>query len=201
MSWLDIVVKELYRHGMVKLGKFKLSSGLESPFYIDMRRLYSYPDLARRIVSLLIRNAPLSDVEVLAGVATAGIPLASYMACLTHRPLAYVRSDRKNHGTESMVEGDVVGKKVAVIDDVVTTGTSIMRAIESLEKVGAIPIRAIVLIDREQGAREKLVAKNIELYALIRVTELFEILYSNGLIDENTYNEIQSYLKSFKNDK
>lgn len=198
MSWIDIVIEELYKHGMIKLGKFKLSSGLESPFYIDMRRLYSYPDLAKRIISLLIRNTPLDDVEVLAGVATAGIPLATYIACLTHKPLAYVRSERKNHGTESMVEGDVMGKKVAVIDDVVTTGASILRAVENLEKAGAIPVKAVVLIDREQGARERLAERDIKLYALIRVTELFRVLYSNGLINENTYNEIDRYLRSFK---
>ncbi|MEM4933832.1 MAG: orotate phosphoribosyltransferase, partial [Desulfurococcaceae archaeon] len=95
MSWIAV---ELYKHGMVKLGDFKLSSGLFSPFYIDMRKLYSYPDLAKRIVQELVSRVPLSDVDVLAGVESAGIPLAAYISCITNKPMAYVRKEKKNHG-------------------------------------------------------------------------------------------------------
>jgi len=80
MSWLPV---ELYKHGMVKIGEFKLSSGLTSPFYIDIRKLYSYPDLARRVVIELASRIPLDNIDVIAGVETAGIPLATYLSCIT----------------------------------------------------------------------------------------------------------------------
>jgi orotate phosphoribosyltransferase len=77
MSWLAV---ELYRRGMVKIGEFTLSSGIKSPFYIDLRRLYSYPELARRVVSELASRIPMDRVDVIAGIETAGIPLATYLA-------------------------------------------------------------------------------------------------------------------------
>lgn len=194
MSWIAI---ELYKHGMVKLGDFKLSSGLFSPFYIDMRKLYSYPDLTKRIVQELVSKMPLSDVDVLAGVESAGIPLAAYMSCLTDKPMAYVRKEKKNHGVGLAVEGLVAGRRVAVVDDVVTTGNSIVKAVQHLVEAGAIPLKAIVIVDREQGAKKLLRQYGVELYALITARWLFRELHSEGLITREEYARIVEYLEKF----
>lgn len=195
MSWIPL---EMYKHGMIKLGKFKLTSGIESPFYIDVRRLFSYPELARRVVSELVARLPLDAFDMLVGVESAGIPLAAYMACLTGKPLGYVRKEPKRHGIGNVVEGDIVGRRVAVVDDVVTTGGSLIKAVGNLIAAGAKPVLAIVVIDREQGGRELLKSRGVELYSLLTATEVFTSLYRAGVISREVYEEILEYLRAFR---
>ncbi len=193
MSWLAL---ELYRRGMLKLGKFKLTSGLESPFYIDLRKLYSYPDLARRVAKELASIGEVEKLDGVVGIATAGIALAAYIAALYGIPMAYVRTERKEHGTLSLVEGEVAGKRVAIIDDVATTGGSIERAFRALREAGAEPVVALVVVDREQGAKERLSRLGLELRSLATARQLFEELYRAGTIDEQTLKQIISYIES-----
>ncbi|ADV64873.1 orotate phosphoribosyltransferase [Desulfurococcus mucosus] len=194
MSWISV---ELYRKGMVKIGSFKLSSGVESPFYIDLRRLYMHPELAKAITLELIRVVGLSDVDAVVGVATAGIPLAAYVSCLTGKPMAYVRSERKNHGTNSLIEGDVSGLRVLVVDDVSTTGSSILRAIEAVREAGGTPMKAGVIVDREQGARGALARHGVELYWLTTARRIFQDIYMHGLITEAVYRSVIEYLDKY----
>jgi orotate phosphoribosyltransferase len=195
VSWLSV---ELYKLGMIKIGEFTLSSGLKSPFYIDLRRLYNYPTLARRIAQELLGKIPEDLYDVIAGVETAGIPLATYMSCLSNKPLAYVRKERKEHGTKSAVEGDVKGRRVLVVDDVATTGSSLHKAILSIKEAGGIPVLAAVVVDREQGARELLKIHGVELVSLITATEMFRELYLKGYINVETYLDIVNYIREFK---
>jgi len=181
---------------MLKLGKFKLTSGLESPFYIDLRKLYSYPDLARRVAKELASVGEIEKLDGVVGIATAGIALAAYIAALYGIPMAYVRTERKEHGTLSLVEGEVAGKRVAIIDDVATTGGSIERAFRALREAGAEPVIALVVVDREQGAKERLNRLGLELRSLVTSRQLFEELYRAGVIDEHTLKQVITYIES-----
>ncbi len=194
MSWF---VKEFYRVGIIKFGKFRLSSGMESPYYIDLRRLYSFPDLAFKVINELIRviNAPYDAVV---GVATAGIPLAAYIAFTKKIPMGYVRIERKSHGLESKVEGVVGGRKVLVVDDVATTGQSLLSSAKTLKSLGAEVVAAAAIVDREQGAEETLASAGIKLYSLIKVTEMFRVLLEEGLISKEVYDEVIEYTKKSK---
>jgi len=194
MSWF---VKEFYRLGIIKFGRFRLSSGMESPYYIDLRRMYSFPDLAFSVVNELIK---VIDVlyEAVVGVATAGIPLAAYIAFIRKLPMGYVRVERKGHGLESRVEGVVEGRKVLVVDDVATTGQSMLSAAETLKSLGAEVVAAAAIVDREQGAEETLAAAGIKLYSLIKVSEMFRVLLEEGLISRELYEEIIEYTRKSK---
>ncbi len=194
MSWF---VKEFYKVGIIKFGKFKLSSGMTSPYYIDLRRLYSFPDLAFKVINELIRiiDAPYDAVV---GVATAGIPLATYIAFIKKIPMGYARIKRKSHGLESKVEGVVEGKKVLVVDDVATTGQSLLSSAKTLKALGAEVIAAAAIVDREQGAEETLASAGIKLYSIIKVTEMFRVLLEEGLISKERYEEVIEYAKKSK---
>lgn len=181
---------------MIKFGRFKLTSGLESPFYIDLRRLYSYPDLARRVALELGRVGNVKSLDGVVGIATAGIALAAYVAALHGVPMAYVRTERKEHGTQALVEGEVQGKRVAIIDDVATTGSSIERAFRALNEVGAKPVLALVVVDREQGAVERVGRLGLELRSLTTARQLFEELYRAKVIDRETLSQLLLYLSS-----
>jgi len=192
MSWLAI---ELYKCGMVKIGSFKLTSGLESPYYIDLRQLYSYPELRSRVVEELIeRFEILKSSDVVVGIATSGLALAAFIAAKLNKPLAYVRIERKEHGSRSLVEGNVSGKTVVIVDDVATTGGSLEHAVTALKSLGAIPLAAVTVVDREQGARQRLKNIGMELYSLITSREIFEFLYSAKIIAAEDYERVISYI-------
>jgi len=194
MSWF---VKEFYRVGIIRFGKFKLSSGIESPYYIDLRRLYSFPDLAFKVINELIKIINV-EYNAVAGVATGGIPLAAYIAFTKRIPLGYVRVERKSHGMESKVEGVLEGRKVLIVDDVATTGQSLLTSAKALKALNANVVAAAAVVDREQGAREVLASEGIKLYTLITVTEIFNVLLKEGLIDNATYKEVMEYTLRFK---
>lgn len=187
-------MKEFYKLGIIKFGKFKLSSGIESPYYIDLRRLYSFPDLAFRVVNELIK-AINARYDAVIGVATAGIPLATYISFIKKIPMGYARIEKKSYGLKSVVEGVVKDKEVLVVDDVATTGQSLLSSAEALKSLGAKVVAAAVIVDREQGAEEALASAGIKLYSLIKVTKMFEVLLKERLISREAYEEVIEYTK------
>ncbi len=195
---VDRVAELMFRAGMIRVGRFRLTSGIESPYYIDLRKLYSYPSLAREIAETMIARINVYRFEALVGIATAGIALASYVAALSGLPMGYVRSERKEHGTMSVVEGAVEGLRVLILDDVATTGGSIERAYRALREAGAKPVAAAVVVDRCQGARERLESLGLEFASLFTARQLIESLRRKGLISEGDYERVVRYIESFK---
>ncbi|MEM1526245.1 MAG: orotate phosphoribosyltransferase [Ignisphaera sp.] len=193
MSWLAI---ELYKHGIIKLGRFRLTSGLESPYYIDLRQLYSYPDVVEKLVNELILLANLDEYEVLVGIATSGIVLASFIACKVKRPLSYVRIEKKAHGTQALVEGNVKGKRCIIIDDVATTGGSIEHAYHAVKEAEGIPTASLVVIDREQGAKKLVERLGMKFYSYLKASDIFKHLYEHKLVNEEQYKELLNYISS-----
>jgi len=193
-SALERICIEIARLGMFRVGRFRLSSGLESPYYIDLRKLYSYPHLAKLVAEEMLNRFNLRRFEMVVGVATAGIALAAYIGSLAGVPVGYVRSERKGHGTQSVVEGVVEGRRVVIVDDVATTGSSIENAYRALVEQGARPMAAAVVVDREQGARERLERLGIEFYSLIKVRELVGLLRLRKLISDEEYAAVANYL-------
>ncbi|MGC8975832.1 MAG: orotate phosphoribosyltransferase [Thermoprotei archaeon] len=192
------LIRELYRAGVVKIGSFVLSSGITSPFYIDMRRIYSYPKIMRLIINEVIKKVDLTHYEVLVGVATSGVALAAFIAAAVNKPMAYVRLERKDHGTLSQVEGEVEGRYSLIVDDVATTGDSIIRTYEILRSSGAVPAGALVVVDREQGAEERVRALGMRYHYVMTARQLFSTLKNDGLLNGAVYEEIMRYLESYK---
>lgn len=189
---------ELFEKGMIKIGKFRLTSGLESPFYIDLRMVYSYPELVRIIIDEIVHRYDISKYECIVGIATAGIALASFLACRLNKPMSYVRIERKEHGTRGLLEGEVSNKTCVIVDDVATTGGSIEHAYNTVKEGGGKPLAALVIVDREQGAKQKVEKLGLKFYRLYTAQELFNELYENGMISYNDLKNIIDYLKSFQ---
>lgn len=171
------VAEILVRVGAFKVGEFRLSSGGVSRYYIDVRRVWGNPLHSERLVSLAAAAVRILglDFDVIAGVATGGIPLASMLALRLGAPLAYVRAERKDHGLGKLVEGaSVEGARVLVIDDVATTGGSIERATAVIRAGGGIVEDALVVVDRGEGAKERLERAGVRLWSLTTLKNIIE---------------------------
>lgn len=192
------LVEELAKHKCVMIGEFRLSSGLSSPYYIDLRMLPSYPglfDLVADAYVLAILDKGIA-VDRIAGVATAGIPIATLVAYKLGKPLVYARREERAHGTQRLVEGVVKeGDRVLLIDDVATTGESLRLAAGALKELGANVEGAMVLVDREQGAKERLAEVGVRLLSLMTSTELMNELLSMGLVSKEEYDEVIGYIR------
>ncbi len=124
---------------------FTFASGIKSPIYCDNRLVLGYPNECEIIVEGYVDLID-KDIDVIAGVATAGIPWAAFIASKMKKPLAYIRNKPKDHGAGNQIEGaDVKGKKVVIIEDLISTGKSSLVAVEAVKNAGAkeIKVRSI----------------------------------------------------------
>lgn len=179
------LAKILLETKALRFGEFVLSSGAKSSIYIDMRTIISKPKYFRLILALLAsRLAPLhGEIDGIVGVATAGIPWATGLALYLGLPLAYVRPEPKKHGMGKQVEGNVEGLRLVVVDDVATTGSSLAKSINTLRLAGGQPRYALVIVDRMQGAQERLAQLGIRLLSIAKLPEILDYLEENRLVD------------------
>jgi orotate phosphoribosyltransferase len=199
---LEVLIKELYRIEAIKFGDFLLASGKRAPYYIDLRVLPSYPDMLLSVGELIAKRALEIKPDKLIGVAYAGIPLTIAASILSKIPACYIRKELKNHGIPKLIEGKIdENDKVLVIDDVITDGAS---KIETIERIKQTNIKCdflgvLVFVDREEGGKEYLKAKGIELYSILKFSDILQTLYKDNLIDKETYEKSIDYLLSNRN--
>jgi uridine monophosphate synthetase len=190
--------------GAVKFGEFVLASGKTSPVYVDLRLLASYPGVLRlaghAYADLLGRELGVGGESldvVLAAIPYAALPIGTAVSLETGLPLIYPRKEAKSHGTGRAIEGEFrPGDRAVVLDDVITTGGSKLQAIEPLAAAGLKVEDVIVLIDREQGGREELEAAGYRLHAVLRLSEMLDMLVEAGKIDEGQRRGVLEYLRA-----
>ena len=190
----------LTKIGALKFGTFKLTSGKMSPYYVDLRIVPSFPDAFQRICDLYLNliktNLGVDSFERIAGIPTAGIPFASIAAYQLNKPFLYIRQLARVHGRERKIEGLIMpGDRVLLIDDLITTGGSLIKAVEAIRAEGGVVTEAIVLMDREERGKENLAEKNVTLHYLLRVSEAAEKLYEMDVIKEDQYKLILKQVK------
>lgn len=190
----------LTRIGALKFGTFTLSSGKLSPYYIDLRLVPSYPEAFQKITDFYVNLAEnlvgLNKFKRIAGIPTAGIPFSSVLAIKLQKPFIYVRKEIKRHGRERMIEGILMpGDRVLLVDDLVTSGQTLIDAANALRCEGATVNDALVLIDREEGAKKNLAKVGITLHCLMGIREAVKILYDLDAIDKEQLTAILKQVK------
>ena len=139
----------------VKFGEFELSHGGTSDYYVDKYLFETDPECLSLIADAFA--ARLGDDEKLAGVALGAVPLVAVTSAATGRPYVIARKQAKEYGTGNRIEGRLdEGDHVVVLEDIATTGTSALDAVEALREAGAVVDRVLVVVDREEGASDLL---------------------------------------------
>lgn len=162
----------LRAHGAVEYGDFTLASGAKSSYYLDVKSALIHPDV---LVEIGKEIAKSTSFEVVAGVAVGGVPIAVAVSIASNRPYAIIRSTEKSHGKSGRIIGDVRGKRVVLVEDVTTSGGSVMAGIEVLRAEGAIVDTVITVVDREAGAASALVKAGVRLHALSTAKEIIRV--------------------------
>ncbi|TVR85858.1 MAG: orotate phosphoribosyltransferase [Saprospirales bacterium] len=182
---------------------FTWASGISAPIYCDNRRILSYPDERSKIKNLLADTAKKSfpETEIIAGVATAGIPHGVLLADCMDLPFIYVRSGAKGHGMKSRIEGRVIpGKKVLVVEDLVSTGMSCLDAVQALRKAGFAVEGVIALFTYQlDEAAENFDRENCRLVTLSDYGTLIDVALQSKKIREEDLESLREWRKSPKN--
>ena len=186
----------LYKNDVIKFGNFTLASGKDSSYYIDLRLVPSFPHQFRKMVknlqNLIIEKIGLDDFDSLASVPTGGLVVTSALAIEIVKPLIYVRNKPKEHGTTKSIEGKTsAGMKVVMVDDVMTTGTSVLNGIKQLKESGLLISDVFVIINRLEGANKALNDMGVQIHQLTDILEITNILFQEKLIDKEIFEKIK----------
>ena len=186
----------LYKNDVIKFGNFTLASGKDSSYYIDLRLVPSFPHQFRKMVknlqNLIIEKIGLDDFDSLASVPTGGLVVTSALAIETIKPLIYVRNKPKEHGTTKSIEGKTsAGMKVVMVDDVMTTGTSVLNGIKQLKEAGLSISDVFVIINRLEGADKAFSDMGVQIHQLTDILEITNILFQEKLISKEIFEKIK----------
>jgi len=159
----------LASRGVVRHGDFVLASGARSKVYVDIKSALTDPGV---LSAVALEIAGRCSFGAVAGVAVGGVPLAVAVSLAAGKPYIIVRSGEKGHGTGGRIIGEVRGGSTLLVEDVTTTGGSVLSAVRLLREAGAVVERVITVVDREEGAARALAAEGVELIALVTLAEL-----------------------------
>src|SRR5512139_372921 len=199
MTQLDphqsLLADGLLAAGCIKFGSFTLKSGLQSPIYIDLRQIISYPKLLEQIGAAYLPLLKQLTFDRIAGLPYAAIPIATAVSLQGDYPMIYPRKEVKTYGTRAEIEGEFhAGETVVVIDDLATTGGSKFEAIEKLTGVGLVVKDVVVLVDRQSGAKESLAQAGYGMHAVLTISQLLEHWEENGKVAKDKIEETRKFL-------
>lgn len=184
---LSQLIYDLFNIGAVKFGEFRLKSGILSPIYFDFRLIVSYPLLLQKVGDAMWEKAKDLPFDLLCGVPYTALPIATYLSIAHQIPQVIRRKEAKQYGTGLLIEGAFEkGNRCLVIEDLITSGASILETIDPLEAAGLEATHAIVFLDREQGGRDRLKGLGKEVISVIGIHEMLEILIHKQVISQET---------------
>jgi orotate phosphoribosyltransferase len=156
-------------HGAVRRGDFLLASGIRSGVYVDIKSALTDPGV---LSAVALEIAGRCSFEAVAGVAVGGIPIAVAVSLAAGKPYAVVRREEKGHGTGGKIIGEVSGFSTLLVEDVTTSGGSVLSAVRILREAGAKVDTVITIVDREEGAAGSLATEGVNLIPLVTLKEL-----------------------------
>ena len=159
--------------GAIKFGHFVLTSGAVSDYYVDIKKASTKPDVLKKIVEMMSEYA--EGYDYLAGMELGAVPLLVALSLETGIPYVIIRKEKKGHGTSKQIEGDDINnKKVLIIEDVTTSGGSVVKTINTIRQNKGLVDEVLVVVDRESGAEEILHDHDVNFIPLLSVSEFLK---------------------------
>jgi orotate phosphoribosyltransferase len=166
------LIKLLKDNQVVKYGKFTLSSGKESDYYVDMKRAITDPTILSKVAEIISKKIGTNKIDRIAGPALGAIPIVTAVSIESTIPMLMIRKSKKDYGTSELIEGDLhEGDRVIVLEDVTTTGNSLIKAVKAVISNGGIVEKAYVIVDRDEGAISNLKDEGIDLEPIVSVND------------------------------
>lgn len=195
MHYKPIIIS-LYEIGAVKFGDFTLKSGKQSKIYLDLRMIISYPDVLRGVSEAIWQQINGYKFDLICGVPYTALPIATCISLHHDSPMVMRRKEKKEYGTRQMVEGKYqLGQTCVIIEDLATTGSSIIETADDLEIAGLKVREVAVLIDREEGAKDNLHARHYHLNAAFTLSDMLKVLLHVDEVSENDKAIINSLIE------
>ena len=172
---MDDISKALEECGALQFGEFTLASGAKSDYYINIKKASTNPRVLHLISQLMAERMRTENIcpDRIAGIVMGSIPLAAALSMATGIPYIMVRKEEKDHGTRRLIEGDLLpGENVLVVEDVITTAGSSVKAIGVLRENGAVVKDIIAVVDREGGGKDNLAGIGVSLMSLVKGSDL-----------------------------
>lgn len=163
----------LKANDVIKFGKFTLSSGKESDYYVDMKKAITDPEILSQIAKIISHMISEDEIDRVAGPALGAVPIATAVALHSGISMLMIRKAQKDYGTSKLIEGELnEGDRVIVVEDVTTTGNSLLNAVKAVKDNGGIVERTFVVVDREEGAVNQLKKEGLILEPLVSISEV-----------------------------
>jgi uridine monophosphate synthetase len=191
------LVLSLFEAECLKFGTFKLKTGIMSPVYFDLRVVVSFPKLMTMVSQFLwaeVENYK-ERFDSVCGVPYTALPMGTLVSVNCGLPMLMRRQEAKNYGTKKLIEGKIVeGSNCLVVEDVVTSGSSVLETVQALGSVGVRVTDAVVLLNRQQGGLENLEKNNVKLHSVLTISDVLEILSRNGKISSQIVEEVMKFI-------
>lgn len=194
LSDKQALIQALFDIGVFQFGDYTLKSGEETSIYINLRKIITYPAVLRMTAQMVWQAIKDHEFKFICGVPYTALPIATCVSVTHDVPMLMRRREKKAYGTKQSIEGDYkAGDSCLVIEDVITSGASILETIQDLEASQLVVNRVIILIDREQKITPALSAYPTEV--LLTVSEIFQYLYDAHLLDEHQIALFQQHMR------
>jgi uridine monophosphate synthetase len=182
------LILQLYDIDCIMFGSFVQASGAVFPYYIDLRKIISNPQIFNQVLIAYEEILKTLDFDRLAGIPYGSLPTATGLSLRLQCPMIFPRKEVKAHGTRKVIEGNFnPGEKIVVVDDILITGKSVMEGAEKLKSAGLNVNDIVVFIDHEQGVKDKLKENGYQGYAVLTISEITDTLYQAGRINEEQF--------------
>lgn len=202
---ISTFIEDIVKTNIIQFNKTVLSCGRTSSYYADFRQLLGYPDLRNYIVEQIIKIINAMQLtggvyDTIAGVAVAGVPWATLVGNKLNKPISIIRLNEKTHGKKSAIDGAPIkiDDQVILIEDVLTTGNSVINAIRKIHNTGAVVSRVICILDRCEGAQEHInyYFPDVKVSSILTIDTITSVCYANKLINEYIVEQIEFYRES-----
>lgn len=192
----ELIIK-LYEIGAVKFGEFKLKSGIMSPIYIDLRITVSYPKILKMVGEAMWEKVKNLNFDLICGVPYTALPIATAISLAHDKPMIMRRKEVKDYGTKKAIEGAfTAGQNCLVVEDLVTSGSSVFETIEPLRHEGLEVTDIVVLVDRQQGGKKHLSDKGFSLHSVCTISEMLTILGQENKLSREMIEKVNDFIQS-----